>query len=228
MFVEVPKVNVFEPKQHNIRLVISGDYHYKYLLSFCQSNLNSRSLGSNACTIIAVLVAINFLSDTAWFSQHHLLSTLDSSFLAYSYQLFTEGNQMYESLDEEQINYCAPEILEHPKLGLIDNAERGEEYQFNNFSDFLLELQMLSTTRIKLAFVLIFHPDKSLSLLINELGQSMLIDSHSHLDTGAIIATLSEIKLHCMVNYIQEMILRDWGNTVQPLFDVTTVKLKAC
>ena len=87
---------------------------------------------------------------------------------------------------------------------------------------------MLSTTRIKLAFVLIFHPDKSMSLLINELGESMLIDSHSHLDTGAIIATASENKLHCMVNYIQEMILRDWGNTVQPPFDVTTVKLKAC
>ena len=179
------------------------NYVNEYLLSFCQSNMDSQSLGSNACTIIAVLVAINFLSDTAWFSQHHLLSTLDSSFLAYSYQLFTEGNQMYESLDEEQINYCAPEILEHPKLGLIDNAERGEEYQFNNFADFLLELQMLSTTRIKLAFVLIFHPDKSMSLLINELGESMLIDSHSHLDTGAIIATASENKLHCMVNYIQ-------------------------
>ena len=204
------------------------NYVNEYLLSFCQSNMDSHSLGSNACTIIAVLVAINFLSDTAWFSQHHLLSTLDTSFLAYSYQLFTEGNQMYESLDEEQINYCAPEILEHPKLGLIDNAERGEEYQFNNFADFLLELQMLSTTRIKLAFVLIFHPDKSMSLLINELGESMLIDSHSHLDTGAIIATASENKLHCMVNYIQEMILRDWGNTVQPPFDVTTVKLKAC
>ena len=160
------------------------NYVNEYLLSFCQSNMNSQSLGSYACTIIAVLAAIiNFISDIAWFSQHHFLSTLDSSFLAYSYQLFTEGNQMYESLDEEQINYCAPEILEHPKLGLIDNAERGEEYQFNNFADFLLELQMLSTTRIKLAFVLIFHPDKSMSLLINELGESMLIDSHSHLDT---------------------------------------------
>jgi hypothetical protein len=29
MFAEVSKViNVFEPKQHNIRLVISADYHY--------------------------------------------------------------------------------------------------------------------------------------------------------------------------------------------------------
>ena len=55
----------------------------EYLLSFCQSNIDSQALGSNACTIIAVLIAINFLSDTAWFSQHNLLATLDSTFLAY-------------------------------------------------------------------------------------------------------------------------------------------------
>ena len=161
----------------------------EYLLSFCQSNMDNKSLGSNACTIIAVLAAINFLSDTAWFSQHNLLSTLDSSFVAYCYQLFTEGNQMYENLDEEQINYCTPEILEHPKLGLIDIAERGDEYQFNNFAHFLLEIQMLSAARVKLALVLILQPDK-LMTLINEQGECMLIDSHSHSDTGAIIATI--------------------------------------
>jgi hypothetical protein len=31
---------------------------------------------------------------------------------------------MYESLDEEQINDCAPEILEHPKLGLIAEKKK--------------------------------------------------------------------------------------------------------
>ena len=36
---------------------------------------------------------------------------------------------MYENLDEEQINYCAPEILEHPSLGLADIAEGEDEYQ---------------------------------------------------------------------------------------------------
>ena len=162
----------------------------EYLLSFCQSNIDSQALGSNTCTIIAVLIAINFPSDTAWFSQHNLLATLDSTFLTYCYQLFTEGNQMYDNLDESQINYCAPEIIEHPELGLAGVAERGEEYQFNNFVD-LLELQMLSLARVKLAFVLIFSPDKSMTLLLNELGESMLIDSHSHLDTGTIIATAS-------------------------------------
>ena len=62
-----------------------------------------------------------------------------------------------------------------------------------------------------------------MTLLVNQHCECMLIDSHSHLDTGAIIATTSENKLHSMVNYIQEMIVRDWGNRVQPPFDVTIV-----
>ena len=210
-----------------VTFTIVNNHVNEYLLSFCQSNINNQLLGSNACTIIAVLAAINFLSETAWFSQHNLLSTLDSSFLAYCYQLFTEGNQMYENLSNEQTNYSAPDILESTELALMEIAERGDEYQFNNFSVFLQELQHLSARSVKLAFVLIFNPDKSMVLLINELGDdSMLIASHSHLNTGAIVATTSQYKLHCMVNYIQDMILGDWGSTVQPPFDVTIVKLK--
>ena len=54
-----------------------------------------------------------------------------------------------------------------------------------------------------------------MTLLLNKLGESMLIDSHSHLDPCAIIATASDNQLHYMVNDIQEMILRDWRHTVQ-------------
>ena len=215
-----------------VKLNTDANHVKEYLLSFCQSNIDSQALGSNACTIIAVLIAIDFLSDTAWFSQHvhNLLATLDSTFefLDYCYQLFTKGNEMYDNLDESQVNYSAPHIIEHRKLpGLAKVAERGDEYQFNNFGDFVLELNELSLAKVKLAFVLIFSPDKSMTLL-NELGESMLIDSHSHLKAGAIIATASNNQLHYMVNYIQKMILRDWGLTVtvQQPFDVTIVKLK--
>ena len=124
-----------------------------------------------------------------------------------------------------KLNYCAPEILEHPQLGFKDIAERGDEYHFNNFADFLLELQILLSWRVKIALVLILNPGKSMTLLINELGQSMLIESHLHLDTGAIIATTLEKQIHCMINYLQQMIHQDWGPTVHPPFDVTIVKL---
>ena len=64
---------------------------------------------------------------------------------------------MYDNLDDNQINYSAPDVLEHPELGLSDIAERRDEYQFNNFADFLLELQNLLSTRVKLHLYLLFN-----------------------------------------------------------------------
>ncbi len=189
------------------------------VLSFCQST-NRES--SNACTIIAVLAAIDFLSGTGWFS---LTSAWGLSFPDYCYKLFNKGNQMYDSLDVGQTNYSAPDILEHENLGLKNIAERGDEYQFDRLDALLSELPPMGH---KLAFVLIFHPDKSMVLLINEHGVSMLIDSHLHLNIGAIVATASQNKLEGMIKYIKNMIKRDWGLKVskETPFDVTIVKLK--
>ncbi len=196
---------------------IVGDGVNENVLSFCQST-NRES--SNACTIIAVLAAIDFLSGTGWFS---LTSALGLSFPDYCYKLFNKGNQMYDSLDIGQTNYSAPDILEHENFGLKNIAERGDEYQFDTLDALLPEL---SPTGQKLAFVLIFHPDKSMVLLINEHGESMLIDSHLHLNIGAIMATASQNK--DMIKYIKNMIKRDWGLKVSKKtpFDVTTVKRK--
>ena len=77
---------------------IVGDGVNEKVLSFCQST-NRES--SNACTIIAVLAAIDFLSGTGWFS-------LTSELPDYCYKLFNKGNQMYDSLDVGQTNYSAP------------------------------------------------------------------------------------------------------------------------
>ena len=65
-----------------------------------------------------------------------------------------------------------------------------------------------------------------MTLIINEVNQSMLIESHLHSNTGAIFATTLENQIHCMISYLQEMINRDWGPTVHPPFDVFIVKLK--
>ena len=196
-------------------------YVLEYVLSFDQST-NRQS--SNACTIIAVLAAIDFLSGNKWFLQNDLASNLEPDFPNYCDELFTKGNEIYRKLDRNQVNYSAPEILEHPEVGLTDIAEKGDEYHYNNFAnvDFLRESQTA-----KLAFVLIFR-DKSMVLLINEDKESMLIDSHKHLGTGAIVATAAQNRLENMINYIKKMVRRDWNLTVsedEP-FDVTTVKLK--
>ena len=206
--------------KHRPRIVessIISDGVNENVLSFCQST-NRES--SNACTIIAVLAAIDFLSGTEWFSLTYVLGLSD-----YCYKLFNKGNQMYDSLDVGQTNYSAPDILEHENFVLKNIAERGDEYQFNTLDALLPKL---SPTGHKLAFVLIFHPDKSMVLLINERGESILIDSHLHLDIGAIVATASHNKLKDMIKYIENMINREWGLKISEKtpFDVTTVKLK--
>ena len=67
-------------------------------------------------------------------------------------------------------------------------------------------------------------------LLINELGESMLIDSHEHSRNGAIVATASqnESSLKKMVNYLNNMVLKEWKLTVsdEKPFDATIVELK--
>lgn len=76
----------------------------------------------------------------------------------------------------------------------------------------------------KLAAVLILPPDKSMLLLIGENGESTLMESHTHLGVGAIIAASGQSKLREMVCYIEVMAKRDWTSNSTP-FDVTFVLL---
>lgn len=110
-------------------------------------------------------------------------------------------------------------------MGLGNFTERRDEYQFNYFVEFLLELQHICLSKIKLAMVIILSPDKSMTLLVNKNGATMLVESHLHLNTGAIIATAAENEISAMVHYIEYMAVRDWGSNVTP-FDVTFLRLK--
>ena len=199
----------------------------EFVLSVSQFS-NRRS--SNACTIIAVLAAINFLSGEGWFSRDSLALTLeDPGFPDYCRDLFNEGNKLYDELGEN-INYSTLDILKHFKD--ITETKGMYDKSHNNFQDFLKYLSGLSRQVMnKLAFVLIFPvtgPAVSMVLLINERGESMLIDSHKHLGNGAIVATAPKKKLKNMIDYIETMVKRDWGLTVSDVnpFDVTAVVLK--
>ena len=199
----------------------------EYVLSFDQST-NRQS--SNACTIIAVLAAIDFLSGNEWFSQNDLAYDLDPDFPDYCYKMFNTGNQLYDKFHEGQdrgVNYSALEILKHSKLNFTD-IEIVDDYPCNDFLTFSANLKVLLKKQVKLALVLIFHPDKSMVLLINKREESMLIDSHKHLGTGAIVATAAQNGLENMINYIKIMVRKAWNLTVSEdkPFDVTTVKLK--
>ena len=182
----------------NIKAVHFETVVEEYILPFSQSNSDG---WSNACTIIAVLAAIDFLFGEHWFSHNSLASRLDPDISAYCRDLFDEGNRLYDELGGSQHGYSTLEILEHSELDFKNVTKTKGLYDetHSNFADFVENLTGLLSKQVKLAFVLVFAreagPGVSMVLLINERGESMLIDSHKHSETGAIVATAPENEL---------------------------------
>ncbi|KAJ7394616.1 hypothetical protein OS493_000434 [Desmophyllum pertusum] len=110
------------------------------------------------------------------------------------------GNQSYNRLGNQQPTYSAPEKKNKP-LHLVTIPNHA-----------------------KLAAVLILPPDKSMLLLIGSNGEACLLESHTHLDTGAIIAASGPGKLKEIASYIDFTARRDWTSNPTP-FDVTFVTL---
>ena len=100
-----------------------------------------------------------------------------------------------------------------------------DEYQFTSFQQFAVELTTIVTSQQrKQAAVIILPPDKSMLLLIGEIGQLVLLESHRHMGIGGIVAAAEPHKIKEMVSYIEQMTKRDWGgNPVRS--DVSFVEL---
>ena len=197
----------------------------EWLLSFSQSTVTPGQIGSNACTIISVYGAINFLlPSTNWSlpSPH----TLPLDFANIFKQLMIHGNQTYNGIGNPQSTYSAPEVINHPQLGFSGLAKCGDEYQFSDFSSFADELQDLTARpqHSKIAALLILPPDKTMLLLIGRNGESVLMESHIHYNIGGIIASAGPHKLQQMAIYIELMARRDWNSNPTP-FDMTIIEL---
>ena len=197
----------------------------EWLISFSQSTVTPGQMGSNACTIISVYGAVNFLMpSTNWSlpSPH----SLPLEFVSMFKQLMIYGNHSYNGIGNPQATYSAPEIINHPQLGFSGVVKCGDEYQFNNFTSFAGELQHLAARpqHSKLAAVIILPPDKTMLLLVGRCGESVLMESHMHGNVGAIIASAGPHKLHEMALYIEFMARRDWAYNSTP-FDMTIVEL---
>ena len=191
------------------------------MISVCQSRV-SGELGSNAYTIIAVLVPVNFLLPTGWILPRPQ-NNLPQAFTCMFKELMIQGNIVHQWLGHAQQTYSAPEIVQHPNLGFS-----GVEYQFTSFQQFSTELEsiIVNSGQTKTALVFILPPDKSMVLVIDELGQLVLLESHKHKGVGGIVAAAgsSKVKKIVRIPYIKDRANRDWGGNLVP-FDVSFVKL---
>ena len=137
-----------------------------------------------------------------------------------------QGNIVHQWLAHAQQTYSATEIVQHPNLGFSGVARCGDEYQFTSFQQFSTELEsiIVNSGQTKTALVLILPPDKSMVLLIDELGQLVLLESHKLMGVSGIVAAAGTSKVKEIAFYIEDLAKRDWGGNLVP-FDVSFVKL---
>ena len=133
----------------------------EWILPVCQSNVAGQS-GSNACTITAVLSAINFYYQVVWSSQVQK-NSLSQAFVSMVKEIMIQRNILHQWLGCSNRNFSAQEVIQHPVLGVSTVARRGDEYQFTSFQQFAVELTTIDTSQQrKHAAVIILPLDNSM------------------------------------------------------------------
>ena len=178
----------------------------------CQSTTGGIPVGSNACTVIAMLTASHFLENTISIPQQ--LRDLNSLIPIYS-KLISKGNHIYSSFNvpADQPNLDVKGVLHYKhksfqKIKLI--ADEGF-YATEDLKNSLISYQQKNQ---KFAVVLIVPPDKTMVLCFHQTS-ICLFESHRHGDRGGIIASSSSGNTSNFVTYLETMVRRDWQTQLQ-------------
>jgi len=181
---------------------------------FCQSRLGDREIGSNACTLIAVILAYR-LHDQGISILGNLNLPLSRQLISALAESIVDGNEILDSLmnrgELNDINLTLPEALhfyqttqfewklnDFSRRQLIEwrtSIEMEATIQARLFEVLhrgLIEWEMKGRTEApqdsNLYFVLIADTRSVLLVYQRELKQVTLIDSHGHDKYGAVVA----------------------------------------
>jgi hypothetical protein len=174
-----------------------------------QSKILGSWYGSNACTIISVLVAAKLKNKSI---QIPLEITGIQNLVNEFIKLMMQGNYLYKSfdIDPQEPNLEVKDVL--PRLPYLD-VEIKEDLGYFFEEDLLTRIQQLSKQEMGIA-VLIVPPDKSM-VIFNNSGQLLMMDSHEHGPHGSIIATCPSGCVQDFVNYISSMAREVWNTSLQ-------------
>lgn len=176
-----------------------------------QSCIFGQCYGSNACTIISVLVAAHLKNKTMVFpSADGELKDVVTKFV----EVMKEGNQLYHVFDLEpyQPNLEVRDVLQ--RLTHV-NLRIKEDIGFFSEEDVKTKFHELSQENNTVA-VLIAPPDKSMVIYMSD-GKFGVMDSHEHGPNGAIIATGAtgpSGSVDDFVDYLSGMVRRFWNTSL--------------
>ena len=200
-----------QPTSHPLTVGSTGNTHWLLPHQIAQSTIFGISIGSNACTVIAVMGARKFLDGQLSIpTSENVLSCI-----AVFADAMREGNMHYNTLNlpSHQPNLDVNETLQtrDDNFGLDVTEELGL------FSPLYLENKIIDITHHQenRAAVLITPPDKSMLLCFNKSQQTIaLFESHTHDNNGGLIAACKYNNIHNFVSYLNDMCSRYWGSSL--------------
>ena len=154
---------------------------------FCQSTLGGRS-GSNACTFIALYIGHLYLH---WKLPPPLHSVLSMEWKSALYKAMKKGNEIHDELCEgEGVDVAVEDAVKMAGTEcFVQYIGQGLDLIGSDCEDQLAEvMEMLSTSTPPSSCNVVVTRGRSFLFIVNKDRSCMIVDSHRHVNVGAMIA----------------------------------------
>ncbi|XP_050528801.1 uncharacterized protein LOC126898607 [Daktulosphaira vitifoliae] len=205
----------------NFKFISEGNIHIMwYPSSFSQSRLgNENSEGSNACTIIVLLIATNIRNSNVRVQCLFSSPTKETLINLFS-KAILEGNAIHRNLFKagllRNVNLTVPEAMAASKSSLGTMSEWKSSVYFNDIKKNLyreMDRHIIEWYKNppccdnkSLYMVLIAHSKSVLFVLQLDMNCVLLIDSHQHAPYGAVMSQVRISKLEKLCLWYTEML----------------------
>ena len=189
---------------------------------FCQSTLGGRS-GSNACTFIALYFGHLYLH---WKLPPPLHSVLSMEWESALYKAMQKGNKIHDELFEgEGVDVAVEDAVEMAGTEcFVQYIGQGLDLIGSDCEDQLAEvMEMLSTSTPPSSCNVVVTRGTSFLFIVNKDRSCMIVDSHRHVNVGAVIAYCPSKCTRMLAKWVRFIFRETWqcdlrACSVTPIF----------
>ena len=189
---------------------------------FCQSTLGGRS-GSNACTFIALYFGHLYLH---WKLPPALHSVLSMEWKSALYKAMKKGNEIHDELFEgEGVDVAVEDAVEMAGTEcFVQYIGQGLDLIGSDCEDQLAEvMEMLSTSTPPSSCNVVVTRGRSFLFIVNKDRSCMIVDSHRHVNVGAVIAYCPSKCTRMLAKWVRSIFRETWqcdlrACSVTPIF----------
>ena len=186
---------------------IAGIIQWSFPVDFCQSMIGGRS-GSNACTFIALYFGKCLLHENLPTPCGNSLSMEWKSAL---YTAMKKGNEIHDELFEGGVDVAVEDAVNMAgALCFVDSVGQGYDMFGHDCEDQLATVfEMLCTMQQSRCYAVV-SSGRTMLLIVNEDSSCMIVDSHKHINHGAVIAYCPSNSVKMLAKWLRAMMQITW------------------